>query len=98
MEPATCKVGKRGVVILPAALRRQYGLEEGTLLLAERRDDGILLRPAVALPVEYYPPERQAALLLSTAVDAADYQRACAVVRQMGLDPETILHLPPPEC
>lgn len=96
MEPTTCKVGKRGTVILPAALRRQCGLEEGTLVLAELREEGILLRPAVALPVEIYTPERQAALLLSTAVDAADYQRVCAVVRAMGLTPEAIPHLPPP--
>jgi AbrB family looped-hinge helix DNA binding protein len=98
MQPATCKVGKRGAVIIPAALRRQFGLEEGTLVLAEVRADGILLRPAVALPVEIYTPERQAEFLLSTAVDAADYARASDLVRQMGLDPEAIPHTKPPEC
>ena len=98
MQPATCKVGKRGAVIIPAALRRQFGLEEGTLVLAEVRADGILLRPAVAMPVEVYTLERQAELLLSTAVDAADYARACDLVRQMGLEPAAIPHVPPSEC
>jgi bifunctional DNA-binding transcriptional regulator/antitoxin component of YhaV-PrlF toxin-antitoxin module len=33
MEPS--KVGKRGTVVMPAALRRRYGIEEGTLVVAE---------------------------------------------------------------
>jgi AbrB family looped-hinge helix DNA binding protein len=68
-------------VIIPAALRRHLGLEEGTLVLAEIRAEGILLRPAVAMPVEVYMPERQAELLLSTTVGMADYARVCEVVR-----------------
>jgi hypothetical protein len=52
--------------------------------------DWILIRPAVALPVEIYTPERQAEFLLSNAVDEAEYQEALEEVRQMGLDPEKI--------
>ena len=40
------KVGKRGTVVIPARLRRQFGIEEGTLMIAEARTEGILLRPA----------------------------------------------------
>jgi AbrB family looped-hinge helix DNA binding protein len=50
MEPS--KVGKRGTVVIPAELRRRFGIEEGTLVIAEEREDGILIRPAVALPLE----------------------------------------------
>jgi AbrB family looped-hinge helix DNA binding protein len=90
MEPS--KVGKRGTVVIPAELRRRFGIEEGTLVIAEEREDGILIRPAVALPLERYSPERRAEFLLSTAVDEADYAAAAAEVRATGLDPERIPH------
>jgi hypothetical protein len=32
-EPS--RVGKRGTIVIPAALRRQYGIEEGTFVIAE---------------------------------------------------------------
>ncbi len=92
-EPS--RVGKRGTVVIPASLRRQFGIEEGTLVVAEAREDGVLIRPAVALPVEHYTPERRAEFLLSNAVDAEDYERACEEVRRMGLDPAAILHRRP---
>jgi AbrB family looped-hinge helix DNA binding protein len=92
----TTKVGKRGTVVIPAALRRRFGLEEGSLVVVEVRDEGILIRPAVAMPVEIYTPERRAEFLLANAVDAADYARAVQEVRQMGLDPATIPHPAPP--
>jgi AbrB family looped-hinge helix DNA binding protein len=92
----TTKVGKHGTVVIPAALRRRFGLEEGSLVVVEVRDEGILIRPAVAMPVEIYTPERRAEFLLSTAVDAADYAGAVEEVRKMGLDPATIPHQPPP--
>jgi AbrB family looped-hinge helix DNA binding protein len=47
---ATSKVGKRGAVVIPAPLRRLYGIEDGSLLIAEATAQGILLRPAVAVP------------------------------------------------
>jgi AbrB family looped-hinge helix DNA binding protein len=96
MSPDTTKVGKRGTVVIPAALRRRFGLEEGSLVVVEVRDEGILIRPAVAVPVEIYSPERRAEFLLSTAIDATDYARAVEEVRKMGLDPETVPHQPPP--
>src|SRR5205823_13216800 len=93
-EPS--RVGKRGTVVIPAALRRRYGIEEGTLVVAEPREGGILIRPALVLPVEVYTPERKAQYLLSNAVDAADYAGAVAAVRAMGLDPDAIPHDKPP--
>jgi AbrB family looped-hinge helix DNA binding protein len=95
MAGTTSKVGKRGTIVVPAELRRRYGLEEGALVIAEEREDGILLRPAVAVPVEIYTPERRAELLLSNAVDADDYREAVSEVKKMGLDPENITHRPP---
>lgn len=91
----TSKVGKRGAVVIPAKLRKRFGIREGTLVIAEAREDGILLRPAVALPVEAYSPERVAEFLLTNAVDPGDYREAVARVKAMGLDPDAIPHVKP---
>jgi AbrB family looped-hinge helix DNA binding protein len=90
MESA--KVGKRGAIIVPARLRKRFGIEEGTLVVAEERDDGILIRPAVLVPVERYTPERKAEFLLSTATNQADYRKARKTVRKLGIDPDSIPH------
>lgn len=88
----TSKVGKRGSVVIPARFRKRFGIQEGTLVIAEERGDGILIRPAVALPVEVYSPERVAEFLLDNAVNTQDYDDAQAEVRKMGLDPDSIPH------
>lgn len=92
-EPS--RVGKRGSVVIPAALRRHYGILEGSFVVAEACEGGVLIRPALILPVEVYTPERKAQFLLSNAVDAADYAGAVAEVRAMGLDPKRIPHYKP---
>ncbi len=48
----------RGVVTLPAKLRRELGLVANQPLLAEVTGDGVLLRPAATLPIEIYSAER----------------------------------------
>lgn len=91
----TARVGKRGTVVIPAALRRRYGLTEGSLVIAEERAEGVLIRPAAALPVEIYTPERRAEFLLSNAIDAEDYARARKEVQKMGLNPDKLPHYNP---
>jgi AbrB family looped-hinge helix DNA binding protein len=86
------KVGKRGTIIVPAKLRKQYGIEEGSLVTTEAREDGVLIRPAVVVPIERYTPERKAEFLLSTATTEKDYQRARKEVKALGVDPDTIPH------
>ncbi len=95
MSVNVSKVGKRGTVVIPAELRRRFGIEEGTLVIAESRDEGILIRPAMAMAVEIYSPERRAEFLLSNAIDREDYEKALEIVRKMGLDPAQITHSPP---
>ena len=92
MNEVASKVGRRGTVVLPAKLRRRLGIEEGSFVVAEGRDDGILIRPATVLPVEMYSPARRAEFLLNNAVDAGDYRRARAEVTRMGIDPDRIEH------
>ena len=91
----SARVGKRGAIIVPASLRKRFGIEEGSLVVAEEKEDGILIRPAVIVPVERYTPERKAEFLLSNAVDANDYRRARKEVRKLGLDPDCIPHVRP---
>jgi AbrB family looped-hinge helix DNA binding protein len=55
---ATLTVTSRGVVTLPAKLREALGLKADDQLIAETTPEGLLLRPAVTLPVEIYSAER----------------------------------------
>lgn len=86
------RVGRRGTFVIPASLRRRFGLEEGAEVIAEETPEGILIRPAVTLPVEVYSRERRAEFLLSNAVDDEDYASAREAVAAMGLDPDAIPH------
>ena len=54
----TLTINSRGVITLPAKLRRSMGLKTGDQLIAETTLKGLLLRPAVTLPLELYTPER----------------------------------------
>lgn len=51
-------ITERGVITIPAALRRAFGLMAGMELIAEDTPEGILLRPAVSVPLEIYTEER----------------------------------------
>jgi AbrB family looped-hinge helix DNA binding protein len=79
---ATVTITSRGVVTLPAKLRAVLGIKAEDQLIAEATPEGLLLRPAVTLPVEIYTPLRErafgdeeadlaAAMALHRAVDAS---------------------------
>lgn len=55
---ATLTMSSRGVVSLPAKLRQALGIKGNDQLIAEITPEGLLLRPAVTLPLEIYSPER----------------------------------------
>jgi len=54
----TLTVTRRGVVTLPAKLREALGIKADDVLIAETTPEGLLLRPAVTLPIEIYSDER----------------------------------------
>ena len=54
----TLTVTSRGVVTLPARLRQALGIKADDQLIAETTPDGLLLRPAITLPVEIYSEKR----------------------------------------
>lgn len=86
---ATLTITSRGVVTLPAKLRQTLGLKADDQLIAETVPEGLLLRPAVTLPIELYTPERErefdraeAELAKVLAAKPARKRRASPVTRR----------------
>lgn len=76
----TVTITSRGVITLPISLRRALGLKANDQLIAESTPEGLLLRPAVTLPVELYTDERvrefdEAEAELAEALDAPQTPR-----------------------
>ena len=55
---ATLTINSRGVITLPAKLRQALGLKADDQLIAQTTPEGLLLRPAVTLPLEMYSEQR----------------------------------------
>jgi len=88
----TVKIGRNGALVIPAKMRRRLGLAEGDLVLIEETGDGLVIRPAVAMPIEVYSKERKAEFLLNNAINQDDYEAARQAVHNLGLDPDNIPH------
>jgi hypothetical protein len=73
-------------------LQKQLHLQKGNLVIVEEHGDGILLKQAIALPIENYSAKRKAEFLLSNVVDSADYVAARKAVKALGFDPDKIPH------
>ncbi|HYN62719.1 MAG TPA: AbrB/MazE/SpoVT family DNA-binding domain-containing protein [Rubrivivax sp.] len=73
---ATVTLTNRGVITLPAKLRKALGLQADDQLIAETTPEGLLLRPAVTLPLEVYTPERE------REFDAAEAELALVLARK----------------
>jgi AbrB family looped-hinge helix DNA binding protein len=92
MPQSTSRVGKRGTVVIPAALRRRFGIEEGSLIIiAEDREEGILIRPAAAVPRKS-TLRRGGRSFCSPTPSTKRTARAKEEVRKMWLDHDTIPH------
>jgi AbrB family looped-hinge helix DNA binding protein len=73
----TIQINSRGNMTLPIDLRRAMGVEKGGTVVVEQDDDGaVVLRPAVAFPIEMYTDERIAEF------DAADAELAHTLKRR----------------
>ncbi len=55
---AALTLSSRGTLTLPAKLRQSLGLKADDQLIAETVPEGLLLRPAVTLPIEIYTERR----------------------------------------
>ena len=72
----TLTLSSRGLVTLPAKLPQALGLKADDQLIAETTPEGILLRPAVTLPLELYSPQRLQEFDAAESELAAVMQRA----------------------
>ncbi len=66
----TIKMGKRGTIVMPAKLRKQFGLEDGSLMVIEANEGEIRLRPAVTVNLRFIRPERTRLLLFDQRDDS----------------------------
>jgi AbrB family looped-hinge helix DNA binding protein len=87
MATTTIKMGKRGTIVLPAKLRKQFGLADGSLLVTEAKDGEIRIRPAFVVEPEVWTPQRKAYLALINAMTREEYDDVSALLREEGIDP-----------
>jgi len=91
----TIKMGKRGTLVIPAKLRKQFGLEDGSLLITEAANGEIRLRPAVLYEPEVWGPERTAYFMLINSMTREEWDRMIPDVLAMGVDPTKIAGIEP---
>lgn len=96
MTPTTVKMGKRGNVVLPAKLRKQLGLEEGTLLIVEAKEGEIRLRPAILVERSGSQEDRDYAIYtLLNSRTREEWDANFAATLEVGVDRATIDRLAP---
>ena len=52
------ELGPKGAITLPKKMREKFDLRDRSLISLEETPEGILIRPAVAFPIENYSNER----------------------------------------
>ncbi len=88
-------MGKRGTIVLPAKLRQQFGLEDGTILITEVKEGEIRLRPALLAQPERWSPERTAYFMLINCTSQEEWDRMIPDVIALGVDPSNIPGIEP---
>jgi len=95
MAATTIKMGKRGTIVLPAKLRKELGLEDGSLLVTEAKFGEIRIRPAFVYEPEEWTPQRKAYLTLINTLTKEEYDEVAALLREEGIDPNDVPDLGP---
>jgi bifunctional DNA-binding transcriptional regulator/antitoxin component of YhaV-PrlF toxin-antitoxin module len=91
----TIKMGKRGTLVLPVKLRKQFGLEDGSLIVTEAKEGEIRLRPAFMIEPPVWSPEETAYYILINSMTMEEWDRNLVQVLEMGVDPGKIKGLEP---
>jgi antitoxin PrlF len=55
---AKITINERCALTIPSRLRRAFGIKPNDGLILEETEEGLLLRPAVSVPVEIYSEKR----------------------------------------
>jgi AbrB family looped-hinge helix DNA binding protein len=95
MATTTIKMGKRGTIVLPVKLRKQFGLGDGSLLVTEARDGEIRIRPAFVYEPEVWSPEETAYFILINSMTKEEWDENLPHVLELGVDPTQVKGLEP---
>ncbi len=90
----TIKMGKRGTIVLPAKLRKQFGLEDGSLLSVDVEGGRINLKPAFVYEPEVWSDEERSYFLLINSSTKEEWDTILPDVLELGIDPAKIEGLP----
>jgi AbrB family looped-hinge helix DNA binding protein len=90
MATTTIKMGKRGTIVLPAKLRKQFGLEDGSLLITEAKDGEIRIRPAFLYEPPVWSPEEKAYYILINSLTKDEWDENLPYVLELGVDPAKV--------
>lgn len=94
LERVRSSIGKRGTLVIASGFRKAYGFADGTDVVQEPTPNGVLIRPAITVPVRVYTNEDKALFLLNNACSRNEYNQARDSARKMGLNPDKIKHHP----
>ena len=95
MDSTTIKMGKRGTLVLPAKLRKQFGLEDGSMLTVAAKDGAISIRPAYVYEPEVWSDEERSYFILINSMTKEEWNTNLPEVLQLGIDPARIKGLEP---
>jgi AbrB family looped-hinge helix DNA binding protein len=95
MPTTNIKMGKRGTFVMPAKLRKQFGLQDGSLLSIEAKDGAIRLRPAFVYEPEVWSDEERCFFLLVNSMTKEEWDRNLPEVLARGVDPTKLKGLEP---
>lgn len=51
-------INERGTLTLPKEMRKRLGIRNAGQIIAEETEDGIMLKPGMAFPIEIYSDKR----------------------------------------
>ncbi len=100
MATTTIKMGKRGTLVLPAKLRKQFGLEDGSFAGLLHRSRKMVRFGIFGLLLfmnrsHGLPEEKTAYFILINSMTKEEWDRNLPHVLEMGVDPTRIKGLEP---
>jgi len=86
MRVPTVTIDRREYVLVPKSEYQKWQKQPRSLSAGKRA------KPTRPVATEAYTDQRVTEFLLTNTTDAADYRRACQLVRDLGLDSGRIAH------
>jgi antitoxin component of MazEF toxin-antitoxin module len=77
LETTTIKMGKRSILVLPAKLRKQSDLEDGSMLTVAAKDGAISIRPAYLYEPEVWSDEERSYVILINSMTQEEWDATC---------------------